>query len=210
MKNLIIIGASGFGRGIYHLALECSGFQKEYQIKGFLDRRTGILNAYDSYPPILASVENYVVEPDDVFICAMGDVQSKKICIQLILDKGGKFITLIHPTVIVDINAKIGIGCIILQNSTLGSGSIVGDFVLIQASAVVGHDSIVGNYSRIDCNAVCIGGVVVEDEVTIHTSAVINHKVVIGKGAIVGACSFVIRKVKESSTVYGNPAIRLK
>lgn len=209
MKNLIIIGAGGFGRDIYNLALKCSGYQKEYIIKGFLDRRNDFLNAFTGYPPILSSVEDYIVDKDDVFICAMGDVQSKKICVNIILDRGGNFISLISPTAHIDPYANIGVGCIILHNSGIGSGSKLGDYVLIQASAFVGHDSKVGSFSRIDCHAVCLGGVVVGDEATIHTSSVINQKVVIGKGARVGAGSFVIKNVKENTTVYGNPATKL-
>jgi sugar O-acyltransferase (sialic acid O-acetyltransferase NeuD family) len=209
MKNLIIIGARGFGRDIYNLAIECQGYQKDYQIKGFLDIQKDALDGFPNYPPILDSVEDYIVEDNDVFICAMGDVQSKKYCIQIILDKGGKFISLIHPTADVNPNAKIGNGCIVLNNTFVGAASIIGDFVLIQVSTVIGHDVKIGNYSRVDCHVVCIGGIILEDEVTIHTSAVINHKVVVGKGAHVGAGSFVIRKVEKNTTVYGNPARKL-
>jgi len=210
MKNLLIIGARGFGRDIYYLALQCPGYQKEYDIKGFLDDKKEALDAFDSYPPIIDSVENYLIRENDVFVCALGDVKHKKLYIQMILEKGGTFISLIHPTVIVDSNSKIGKGCIVLQYATLGSGSVIEDYVLIQISTIVAHDVKIGNYSRVDCHAVCTGGVVIEDEVTIHTSAVINQKVQVCKGASVGAGSFVIRKVKEYSTVYGNPAISLK
>lgn len=210
MKNLLIIGARGFGRDIYNLASECQGYQKDYQIKGFLDDKKDALDAFCTYPPIVDSVENYIVGDDDVFICALGDVQFKKKYIQMILDKGGKFISLIHPSAYVDPNAKIGVGCIVFPFAALGSGSIIGDFALIQGAAFIGHDGKIGNYSRIDCHVVCTGGVIIEDEVTIHTSAVINQRVLVQKGAHVGAGSFVIRTVKENSTVYGNPAIRLK
>ena len=35
MKNLLIIGARGFGREIYNLALESIGYGTEFTIKGF-------------------------------------------------------------------------------------------------------------------------------------------------------------------------------
>ena len=211
MKSLLIIGANGFGRDIYNLATVCKGYLKEYQVKGFLDDNKNALKGYESiYPPIIDSLNNYQIQTDDVFVCALGNVQSKKKCIQLILENDGQFITLIHPSAHIDSNAKIGEGCIILQNAVLGSGSKIGNYVLIQISTIIGHDSLIGSYSRIDCHAVCVGGVIIEDEVTIHTSAVINHKVTVGKGAIVGANSFVIRKVEENSTMYGNPAVKLK
>ncbi|RXQ93867.1 acetyltransferase [Ancylomarina salipaludis] len=209
MKNLLIIGARGFGREIYNLALQCPGYKVEYQIKGFLDDKKNALNDFTCYPPIVNSVEDYVVCDNDVFVCALGDIQYKKKYIQIIKDKGGDFITLIHPSANIHIDSKIGVGSIVLQNATLGSGSIVGDFALIQVSTIIGHDVKVGNYSRIDCHVVCTGGAIIEDEVTIYTSAVINQNVRVEKGACVGAVSFVLRRVKEYTTVHGNPAVRL-
>lgn len=210
MKNLLIIGARGFGRDIYYLASQCSDYQNEFVIKGFLDDKVDALDEFKSYQPIVDSVEDYIVGDDDVFICALGDVQQKKKYTQMILDKGGKFISLIHPSAYVDPNAKMGAGCIVSRFAGLGSGSIIGDYVLIQGAAFIGHDVKIGNYSRVDCHVVCTGGAIIEDEVTIHTSAIISQNVLVQKGAHIGAGSFVIRTVKENSTVYGNPAIRLK
>ena len=210
MKNLIIIGARGFGCDIYDLALACQGHRTEYQIKGFLDEKKDSLDEFENYPPILSSYEDYIIKKNDVFICAFGDVRSKKKCVETMLKKGADFISLIHPSAHIGTNAKIGRGSIVLNNAFLGAHCIIEDFVLIQLSTVVGHNVVVGNYSRVDCHVVCIGGVILRDEVTIHTSAIINHGVVVGKGATVGAGSFVIRKVKENITVIGNPAINSK
>lgn len=210
MKNLLIIGARGFGREIFYLATQCPGYGIEYSIKGFLDDKVDALDDFEDYPPIVSSVEDYQVQENDVFICAVGEVAYKKKYVQMILDKGGEFITLIHPTANVDISSKIGVGTIVLAYATLGAGSVIGDFVVIMETVVVSHDTKIGDYTRIDSNAVCVGGAVIKDEVTIHTSAVINHRIVVERGATIGAGSFVIRKVKENTTVYGNPAIKMK
>lgn len=55
----------------------------------------------------------------------------------------------------------------------------------------------------------CVGGIQIGNETTIHTSAVINHKVIVEDNVHVGACSFVIRRVKAGTTVFGNPAKKL-
>ena len=68
MHNLLIIGARGMGRFSYHFALECKGYQTDYQIKGFLDDKKDALDAFHSYPPIIDSVENYDVTENDLFI----------------------------------------------------------------------------------------------------------------------------------------------
>ena len=208
MKNLIIIGAGGMGREIYDLATLCKGYDKEYVIKGFLDNAIDALNGFDGYPPVIDTIDDYTVRGGDVFVCSIGDVTEKKKNVELILDKGGDFISLIHPDAFVGKNTKIGKGSIILKNAYIGVDCVIGDYVLIQLSAVIGHDVKVGKYSRVDCLVVCVGGTELKEEVTVHTSSVINHKVIVGRNANVGACSFVIRKVKENTSVYGNPAKR--
>ncbi|WP_372948087.1 NeuD/PglB/VioB family sugar acetyltransferase [Mariniphaga sp.] len=209
MKNLIIIGAGGMGREISHHATLCKGYNTEFKIKGFLDDDKDALNGFKGYPIIIDTIHHYIPEHDDVFVCSMGDVVKKKRSIDIILDKGGEFINLIHPDASISKNVKMGKGCIILKNAFIGVECEIQDYALIQESAIIGHDVKIGKYSRVDCHVVCVGGIEVKDEVTIHSSAVINDRVIVEKGAVVGALSFVIRRVKENTTVFGNPAKKL-
>lgn len=209
MKNLIIIGAGGMGREVFDLATICKENNTEYKIKGFLDDDKDALQSFKGYPPVINTIKEYVIEPEDVFVCSMGDVAQKKKSIQIILEKGGEFINLIHPDAFIGKNVNMGKGCIVLKNAFIGVECIIEDFTLIQISAVIGHDVKIGKYSRVDCHAVCVGGTELKDEVTIHTSAVINHRVIVERGATVGALSFVIRKVKENTSVFGSPAKKM-
>lgn len=206
MKNLIIIGAGGMGRETFELATLCKGFNTEYKIKGFLDDNKVALKGFEGYPRVIDTISHYIPETDDVFVCSMGNVAKKKKSVDIILNKRGEFVNLIHPDAFVGKNVKMGKGCIVMQNAFIGVECTVNDHVLIQANAVIGHDVKIGKYSRIDCHVVCVGGIELKDEVTIHSSAVINHRVIVEQGATVGALSFVIRSVKENTTVLGNPA----
>jgi len=206
MKHLIIIGAGGMGRQVMSFAKSCVGYGKEYDIKGFLDDDPNAMKGFPGYPPVLGTVDGYQLEEDDVFFNSIGDIRSKKRCIQIILDKGGDFLTLIHPTAQVSPDTKIGKGCMIGSYVGIGVETTIGDFCLIQSKATIGHDVHVDDYARIDCNVVLIAGVNVGKNVCIHTSAVVNHDVSLGDGSTVGAMSFVIRKVKPGQTVFGNPA----
>lgn len=206
MKNLLIIGASGFGRDIYDLAQNSIGYGTEFQIKGFLDLDIHALDNYPIYPNVISSEDDYEIQPDDVFVCALGNVRQKKKVYDKMIDRHAEFYTLIDKTARVSPSAVIGKGCILGGQVLVGSAVVVGENTLIQKGAVIGHDAQVGKHCRIDCMAMFVGGVVAKDEVTIHTSAVLNHKVVVENGAVVGACSFVTRKVKENTTVFGIPA----
>jgi sugar O-acyltransferase (sialic acid O-acetyltransferase NeuD family) len=210
MKNLIIIGARGYGREVHDLAKQCSGYNTEYVLKGFLDDKSDALAGFENYPKIISSVENYEIQENDVFVCALGSVKWKKHYVELVLAKGGKFINLIHPSVILNTNAILGNGLIVFMNSNISNDCVIDDFVTIQGFVGLGHDTKLGKWSHL--NAYCFTGgfVVLEEEVCLNTRATILPNVVVRKGATVGAASLVIRNVKEGTTVFGVPAKKLE
>jgi hypothetical protein len=150
MKNLIIIGARGYGREVHDLAKDCSGYNTAYTIKGFLDDKSDALDGFDNYPEIISSVEAYEIQENDVFVCALGSVQWKKYYIELILSKGGKFINLVHPTSFINTNAVIGNGVIIFMYSNISNDCVIEDFVTIQGFVGLGHDTKIGKWSHLN------------------------------------------------------------
>lgn len=208
MKQLIIIGAGGMGRTLYDIARESIGYGTEFHIKGFLDDNLLALDEFDNYPPVIGKISEYMPENEDVFTFSIGG-ESRRKCIESLIGRGAEFINIIHKTARIGTNVKLGVGNIIAAFTTLGADCKVGNYNMIQSYTVVGHDAEIGNFNRIDTHVTCVGGIKIKNETTIHTSAVINHKVVVDDKAKVGACSFVIRKVREDQTVFGVPAKKL-
>lgn len=209
MKHLLIIGARGYGRGACDIAKSMSSYGKEFDIKGFLDDKIDALATYDNYPPIIDSVENYKVQPDDVFACALGDVKYKKKYIQMILEKGGTFFSLIHSSASIGNNTKIGEGVIIGYGTQIDCDVTIGDFCNVQTNAVIGHDSVLGDWCMIDCFAFTGGFAKIGEGVTMHTRATVIPKLEVGDYATINACSLCIRNVKPGSIMLGNPAKEL-
>lgn len=196
------------GRTIYDSALESKGYGDLFLIKGFIDDDVHALDRYPNYPPVVGTIKAYNPEIDDVFICSMGSISRKK-CMEQIIRKGGVFINLIHNSVRIYTNAKLGIGNFIGAFSVIGNDTIIGNYNMIQSYTVIGHDAVIGDFNRIDTHVTCVGGIKIHNDATIHTSAVIGHNVTVENGAKVGACSFVIRKVKSGDTVLGVPAKKI-
>lgn len=209
MKHLLIIGARGFGREIFNSATESIGYGTDFDIKGYLDEKSDALDGYEGYPPIISSVEAYEPSKDDVFVCALGEVKYKIKYAQMILDKGGEFITLIHKTAYVSKNVKIGKGCIILADVRIQCDASVGNFVTIQPKAILGHDSVVEDWCMINALADCGGFSHMEEGATLHTCSFLLPKKRIGAYAVVGACSLAARNVKPGTVVLGVPAKEL-
>jgi len=210
MKNLIIIGARGFGREVYDLATQCSGFNIEYVIKGFLDDKADALDGFENYPAIISSVEDYKIQEDDVFVCALGTVKWKKYYAELIMAKGGSFINLIHPSTKLNTNAVFGTGLLVFMYANISNDCIIEDFVTIQGYVGLGHDTKIRKWVHVSSYSFTGGFVVLEEESTLNTRATVLPHVIVRKGATVGAASLVIRNVKENTTVFGVPAKKLE
>jgi sugar O-acyltransferase (sialic acid O-acetyltransferase NeuD family) len=208
MKHLIIIGAGGMGRTMYDMARESHEYSTAYDILGFIDDNTSALDNYANYPPIIAPIQGYQPKEDEIFICSIGGASRRK-CMEEIISKGGQLHTMIHHTARIGTNVEISEGTIVGAFTTIGADAKVGKYNLIQSYTVIGHDSRIGDWNRIDTHVTLVGGTIVQDETDIHTAAMISHNVTIESHSRVAACSFVIRRVKEGTTVLGNPAKRL-
>ena len=206
MKNLVIVGARGFGREVYDLATQCSGFNIEYVVKGFLDDKADALEGFENYPQILSSVENYKIEEDDVFVCALGTVKWKKHYAELILEKGGSFINLFHPSTKLNTNTAVGTGLLVFMYANISNDCIIEDFVTIQGYVGLGHDTKIRKWAHVSSYSFTGGFVVLEEESTLNTRSTVLPHVVVKKGGTVGACSLVIKNVKANTTVFGIPA----
>lgn len=211
MKHLVIIGAGGYAREVYALAMKTNEYLNGgYDIKGFLDdNKKAFEGVKGNYPPILDSVEHYEVQKDDVFICGLGDSAFRKKKVSIIDEKGGEFISLINPSAEINPTAQIGRGCVINSKSIIGSNTIIGDFVTIQSFDVIGHDVVIGDYVSIECYVFLGGFTSVGSMTMIHTrSTIIPHKS-IGSNVIVGVASVVMRNLKDGVSVFGYPAKKL-
>lgn len=206
MRQLLIIGARGFGREIFNMLPDCLGYGKDFIVKGFLDDKVDALDGHPGFSPIIDSVEQYIIQPDDVFICALGDVRWKKYYVELILSKGGEFINLIHKNSTIRINTKIGVGCIISDNVLLSCDVSIGNFVTFLSFSIIGHDVVVGDYCHLASFTFLGGGAMLGNLSTVHPGARVLPHIKVGGGSTIGAGSVVIRNVKDSVTVFGNPA----
>lgn len=206
MKNLIIIGAGGFGREIYHLAISTAEYNSEYVIKGYIDDNILALDRFDNYPKIISTIKDYTIEPDDVFICAIGNMDQKSNIVKKMVTQGAEFINLIHPSARIYSNTELGKGIIICDNSTISCDCKISDFVSIHPSVCVGHDVTIGKYSSLYSFAFIAGNVTINDSVNVFPRASILPNITIGERSSIGSCSLVIKNVQAGVSVFGIPA----
>ena len=211
MKHLIIIGARGYGREIYGMIKRTRHDERHgYQIKGFLDDKTdalkGLRSPYGDWPDIIGSVDDYVVQENDLFFCALGDARFRKKYASMIRLRGGKFISIVSPEAIVSPAADIGEGVVIGSWSSVSPNVRIGDFSILHPHCNLGHDVSVGNYCTLESSVFMGGYSRIGDGSTLHVrSAIIPHKS-IGENVTVGIGSVVMRDFGDGVHVFGNPA----
>lgn len=208
MPQLVIIGASGFAREMFDLATICYGHNPDFRIKGFLSDGPSNIEEM-GYPPVLSKVAEYEVQPEDVFFCAIGKLTDRKKTVENILSKGGKFISLIHPTAIISPSAKLGTGVGIKAFCVIDADVTIEDFTFLQSSVIVGHDVRIGRYCQINSFAFFAGFSSVHDMVSVNAGAKLIQNTVVEEGAVVGMGSVVLRRVKKGTTVFGIPAKKI-
>ena len=209
MKNLIIIGARGYGREYCNSLKLYENYGKEFIIKGFLDDKVEALDVFSGYPPILSSVEEYEIEEDDIFTCALGDPIYRKKYVNIVKQKGGAFMTLIDSKSIIHPDAQIGEGVMISAFCSISANVRIGDFSTVQPFCNFGHDAIVGSFCAIESYSFMGGFSCIGNNVTLHTRSTILPHIKVGDNSIVGAGSVVLRNVKSNTTVFGVPAKKI-
>ncbi|MEH2062271.1 MAG: acetyltransferase [Nostoc sp.] len=206
MKRLLIVGAGGFGREVLLWASDVSKHQSEWSVAGFLCDDLNALDNYDYDIPIVGGIQDYIPSNEDLLVMAIADTRNKLDLAKKLEERGAKFITLIHPTVIVAKNANIGRGCVFCPFSSVSCDTSVGNFVTVNTRSGIGHDSKIDDGCTLSSHVDLGGYVELGRGVFIGSSANLLPKTKIGDFATIGAGSVVLRSVKSGVTVFGVPA----
>ena len=196
--KLVIVGASALGRETCKYAQDCG-----IEVRGFLDSRTQLLDGVVGYPPILGSVEDYVVKPDDVFVCAVGEPEPKRKYVAMLPTV--KWISIVHPTAFVGTNASIGDGCIIRPFSLVGNDAVIGNHVTIGVQSQIAHDCVIGDFVSISPGCHIAGWCKIGDDVFAGVGATVIPHVELGRGVYLAAGAVVTKSCLEGRLM-GVPA----
>lgn len=208
MKDLIIVGASGFGREVLQWVKHCNVIKNTWNIKGFIDDNTQALDGYQCDYIVIDSIKNYNIQEGDHFAIAIALPKVKKIVVEILQSRGAKFATIVHPTAIVSEFCKIGDGVIITANAKISPNVKVGNFVTLLGSGL-GHDAIVEDFCTITGNCSINGYVTLGEGAFIGSNSCIAPGKKVGAWALVAMGSMVIMNVRPNTKVMGNPAKKI-
>jgi sugar O-acyltransferase (sialic acid O-acetyltransferase NeuD family) len=206
-QDLVIISAGKYGRETFTWAVQAIAHGAPWRVKGFLDDRSGVLDGYPYPVGILGDVNRYRIEENDVFIGAVGDPRDKVKYYSPLVERGGRFINLIHPLANIGTNVRLGTGIVLGPFASITCDARVGNHVAIGALSNVAHDTEVGDWCQISSHCGLNGNAALGEGVHLGSHVCIIPGVKVGAWAFAGAGSVVLRDIAPGVKVFGNPAI---
>jgi len=208
MKEIIIVGASGFGRELLQMIKDINKVESKWIIKGFIDDDLTALENYECDYKILGKISEWQPSENEVFALGIANPVTKEKIANSLLSRNAVFESIIHPRAFIDSFNKVGIGIVMYPGSRIGVNAVVGDYVTLLSSGI-GHDACVGDFTTISSYCGISGKVKIGKKVFISSHCVIIPSKKIGDNAFIGAGSIVINNVKPGAKVFGNPAKKI-
>ncbi|MBR2674850.1 MAG: acetyltransferase [Mogibacterium sp.] len=212
MKDLIIIGASGFGREVAWLVERINRQEQAWNLLGFMDDNDSMQHeSVDGYE-VIGKTDDADKYPDAYFVCAVGASKIRERIIEKIKSQrpGAKFATLIDPSVEMSELVSIGEGSIICAHTIITVNIEIGSHVIINLDCTVGHDAVLEDFVTLYPSVNVSGATRLCKGSELGTGTQIIQGKAIGSNAIVGAGSVVVKDIPDNCTAVGIPAKPIK
>lgn len=193
-NSLAIIGSGGHGAVIADIANDLGTFQS---IKFYDDK-------FDDDNSIQALL-NETPENRQVVI-AIGDNETRLKLAKKFEELRFKFATLLHPTIVLGSDVKVGVGTVAMANTVINTASRIGNHCILNTGSTVDHHCKLEHGVHLAPGVNIAGGVSIGKAAFLGTGSGVIPNRKIGTYAIVGAGSIVINDVEPNVTVVGVPA----
>jgi sugar O-acyltransferase (sialic acid O-acetyltransferase NeuD family) len=196
MKKLIIFGAGGFGKEVYH---EAKMPYIERDISFMVD------DEYYNNQENTIRFSDFDKQKHSIVV-AVGDPILRSNIVNK-FPKGTRFETIISRfAIITDPNIKIGEGSIICAGAVITPNVRIGNHCQIQANSTIGHDVELGHFTTISPSSTISGNVETGECVFVGANASIKEKLFIAGYTTIGMGAAVIKDIMKYGTYVGVPA----
>jgi sugar O-acyltransferase (sialic acid O-acetyltransferase NeuD family) len=199
MKQVIIIGASGFGGEIAWVLERMIAPSGGATVIGFCDdapgKQSGVWRGRPLLGPVGAAACAAGAGGEVWFHVAVGSNAARERLTARAIACGWRPLTVCDPTALVAADARVGEGCYIGAGAVVSCGTRIGEGVIINHQATVGHDAVVDAFAQICPGARVSGGCHIGARALLGSNAVVIPGVSVGVDATVGATAAALRDV---------------
>lgn len=199
-RRILIVGAGGFGREVLQWTRDAWPEQAS-KISGFL-------SADPARPvplPIVGDPAIFEPEDGDALLLAIGIPHTRRLVADSLRAKGGRFLTLVHPTALVHATAHLGAGSILCPYSIVSDSARLGECVLLNYHSSLAHDASAGDYAVLSPYATLAGGAAIAEEAFLGLHASVGPGKRVGARSKVSANSTALVDVPKDAIVFGVP-----
>ncbi len=212
MKDLVIIGAGGFGREVKWLVDRINAKKPEWNLLGFIDNTPEKQGIKIDGLKVLGYREWIEAYDKTVFaVCSIAVAKARKKVIEEFSKFDNlRFATLVDPSVIKSDSISIGEGAIVCAGSILTVNIEIGKHTIINLDCTFGHDAKISDYCTFYPSVNVSGNATIGQCTEMGTGSLIIEKLEIGSGTIVGAGAVVAKSLPSMCTAVGIPAKPIK
>lgn len=208
MKDIVIIGAGGFGREVAWLIEDINKVKKEWNIVGFIDDNEDVQESEINGYKVVGNI-NWLEKQELYVVNAIGNPIIKKKIMENLQGSKNKYPVLIHPSVIYSESVNFAEGSIICAGTILTVNIEIGKHVIINLDCTVGHDAVIMDYTTLLPSVNVSGCVKIEECVSVGTKSAIIQGISIGENTIIGSGAVVVKDITEPGTYVGVPVRRV-
>lgn len=208
MKQLVILGTGGFAREALWLVeainAAAGGEQQPFNVAGFVAAEAG---GHVRGLPVLGD-DAWALDHLDHevrFVPAVGDPALRKSLAERYEAAGFKAISLIHPSVQMASDVRIGRGSLLCAGAVLTTHIDLGAYAIVNLNATIGHDCRIGDFVTVHPGANISGDVTIGTGSEIGTGAAILPGVELGPETVLGAGAVVTKSLEGKATYAGVP-----
>lgn len=206
MQDVIIVGASGFGREVLAAIESVNGTKLTWNVLGFIDDNPNALDGFALDYKVLGTIKDWQPTGNEQYVLAIASPKIKEKIVPQLKKRGAKFATIIVPTATISDRTTVGEGVVMFGEVGISIDVTIGDFVFFNALDGIGHDVIIGDYCTFGPKVCISGATKIGKCVNVGALASTYPGIVVGDYATIGMNSCAIRRVKPGTTVIGVPA----
>lgn len=200
-RRIIIVGGGGFGREVRCWVRDAWPAAQD-RFAGFLDADPSRGGAEGR---VLGDPATYQPLPGDGLLLGVGIPGVRRRLAEGLWARGGRFLTLVHPTAVVVPSAVMGEGTIVCPHGVVSDAATLGRGVLVNYHASVAHDAWVGDYGVLAPYAALGGFARIGADVFLGLHASVGPGRRVGDRSKVSANSCALADVPSDTLVYGVP-----
>ena len=209
-KKLIIFPFGGNAKEALMSIFDINSIRSEWDILGFIDENGSLQGKDCCGVKVLGGREILKKFPEAQVLAVPGNpdnyLKRADIIQGLGVLKSETFAQIIHPSVKISPDSKIGLNTLLMANIVVSASVNIGSHCVILPNTVISHDSRIGDYCCIGSNVTISGSVIIGDNCYIGSGSRLRDNIRVGKRSMIGIGSNVVSDIDEGVVAAGNPA----